>query len=175
MRCSEPGMASRLQSLPPVRRVAELRSFGKKPMKDTDFTKTIKKLFALQKERPLAAARAFVALADKCERISKRSISSWHIEQALGFAAVAFECARKPKDYLEVELRIIERHRATLRYHGHGLANSLGRLALAHFTAGKIDAGIKYAYESLRYFADYPEPSYLIEKLGPELKKHRAQ
>jgi hypothetical protein len=28
MRCSEPGGASRLQSLPPVRRVAELGSFG---------------------------------------------------------------------------------------------------------------------------------------------------
>lgn len=141
-------------------------------MKHNDFTKRVKKLFARKKTNPVAAARGLRELAQDCEAASKQSISLWHIEQAYGLASTVFEVAGRKKEAMAAEHKVVEIHRAELKYHGHGLAHSLGVLALACFSSGKTEDGVKFAYESLRYFGQYPSPSYLIEKLGLELKKH---
>jgi len=139
------------------------------------FVTRITRLLARGQRSPKAAAAGCLALAREAETAAESAISDWHVDQALGLAAMALEKAGDHDGAEQVLRELVQRHRAALNGHGHGIAFQLGQLSLACFRTGKQEEAVAFSYEALRYFGQHPEPCYLIETLGRKLRQHQRQ
>jgi len=132
----------------------------------------MRKLIRQLESSPAKAATGFLHLARQSKSNVKKTICTWHVEQALGMASEACEAEGNHRRLESVLRELIELHKAEAAYYGHALAHSSARLALCCFRTGKKKEGLKLAYEALQRFGEHAEPASIIETLGKRLREY---
>src|SRR4029077_1882616 len=93
----------------------------------------MKAALALSERQPLRAADRLKRLADKAARVERQSVTTWHVVEALGAAALVLSERRKHKKAGRLLRAVIRRHEQQLAYHGNGIASALASAAVEAF------------------------------------------
>jgi hypothetical protein len=138
-------------------------------MTHNEWTKELKTALALSRQEPARAIERLRKLARTAADSDRKVVNSWHMTQALGFAAsILSECGHH-REAASILRKVAKLHKEALLEHGHALVSSLESAALELFKAG---AAIHLAREAMSHFGNFPDPSTIHEDVVRRLRTH---
>jgi hypothetical protein len=139
---------------------------------DDEWTKSVMAAFELRKTDPDTAVARLRTLSRQASSSGRKYAGVYHATQALGLAAAVLSQAGRHREAARAFQRVAKLHKGSLRQHGHSLGSSLAAASLELFEAGQPDPATRLAWEALRMFGQYPDPSSVHEKIIRRLRTH---
>jgi hypothetical protein len=130
----------------------------------------MKAAMALKCTSPERAAAALKSLARSAERQVKGGLTDWHVEQAIGLAAVILAESGDHPSAARLCRRNSRHLRAQLTYYVRALASSLAFEAFQLSACGQDKGARRVALEAMGYFEGSPDSSTTVRRLAKLLE-----
>ena len=141
-------------------------------MTDEEWTEAVTVALRLRSSDPDAAISRLRALSRQASASGRKFAGRSQAAQALALAAQAVSESGRHTEAARVFKRAAKLHKEALRHHGYGLGSSLAAASLELFKARQPEPAMRLAWEALRLFGQFPDPSSVHEQLIHELRAH---
>lgn len=141
-------------------------------MTDDEWKEAVVETLASRRRDPDGTIAKLSSLSRQATASERKFAGTWHATQALGVAAVILSESGRHREAASIFKRVAKLHEAVLRQHGHGLGSALAAASLELFKAGQPEPATRLAWESLRHFGTFPDPSSVHEQVIRELRAH---
>jgi hypothetical protein len=139
---------------------------------DDEWNAEFKSAFALRNRDPKSAVARLRRLSRRAIKAERNGVGAWHAAQSLGMAASILSGVGQHREAAAVFRQVAKLHQGSFRHHGYGLGSALASAALELFKAGQERQAVPLAWESLRMFGQFPDPSSVHEEIIRSLRAH---